>query len=85
MGIELCNAKNIQMEKERQEAKHLYAMFAPQFSKNTERLCESCKKRPVAPYHRLCSLCAIEREKARARKAMQKRRSGVTKVDQKGT
>lgn len=82
MGIELCNARNVQREKDRQEAEFLYARFAPHFSKNSARKCKECKTRPVAPRHSLCSVCAVEREKRRSKEAMQKRRSNVTNLGQ---
>lgn len=81
MGIELCNAVNVQREKERQEAIHLYAKFAPNYSKTSGRKCKECHQRTVAPRRSLCSVCAKEREIRRARLAMQKRRSGVTNPD----
>lgn len=82
MGIELSNARNVQREKDRIEAKDLYARFAPNYSKGTDRKCKECNQRPVAPRHSLCSICAKEREKRRAKSAMQKRRSNVTNLAQ---
>ena len=80
MGIELCNARNVQREKERQEAKDLYARFAPQFSKQKRKTCKACNKREVEPRHQLCPICAKERKNQRARAAMAKRRSSVTNL-----
>jgi hypothetical protein len=67
MGIEPCNAVNIQREKEHQEAIRLYSPAAPDIAKASGRLCSGCRKREVEPRKRFCYVCAYDRETARKR------------------
>ena len=69
MGIECCNARNVQRAKDRDEARDLYARFAPAFSKAEGRVCPACNERLLEPHKRLCYLCAAFRKQEAWRKS----------------
>lgn len=61
---DMQNAKGQVFAKHLAEARRLYSLTVPGFSRNPGRKCIACNRREVEPHKRLCYQCAEKRKKA---------------------